>query len=57
MLKNVNAFNIFTFYNIIVYENSIFVHKTLTVILFYVILVLEIITRSYEYETRKMLQG
>ena len=57
MLKNVNAFNIFTFYNIIVYENSIFVHKALTVILFYVILVLEIITRSYEYETRKMLQG
>lgn len=57
MRKNVNAFNIFTFYNIIVYENSIFVHKTLTVILFYVILVLEIITRSYEYETRKMLQG
>lgn len=57
MRKNVNAFNIFTFYNIIVYENSIFVHKTLTIILFYVILVLEIITRSYEYETRKMLQG
>lgn len=57
MCKNVNAFNIFTFYNIIVYENSIFVHKTLTIILFYVILVLEIITRSYEYETRKMLQG